>query len=337
MGLYDRDYFREEPGPAGPFGRGRQARSVVFWLIAINVGVFVIDLILEKPGAFYKPLERVGFFNTGLAINGLQLWRFLTYQFLHAGFFHLLFNMLALFFFGPLLEQWWGKRRFLAFYLLAGMGGAYVYALLTSFGVFQNSVPLGVRVGFQEGTLEIPTSLVGASGSIYGILIGAAVLYPHTRVMLLFPPIPLKLRTLAIGLIAFGVASIVLEQSGTRNLNGGGQAAHLGGALLGFFLIRNPHWLNFVGEQVSRTRASDRRGPVPANPGLKVVEAEEVKPAKKGFSLFGGQKKKPAARSAGKPTRTEIDAVLDKISAQGISSLSAQERAVLEKAQQDLK
>jgi membrane associated rhomboid family serine protease len=134
--------------------------------------------------------------------------------------------MFALYIFGTLIEQFLGRRRFLAFYLLSGIGGAVLYVILTVLGFF-------------DATAQATrTPLVGASAGIFGLLVAAAVIAPNATV-LIYGAIPMKLKTLAYVLLAIAVFTIF---SGGEN--GGGQAAHLGGAVVGFFLIRKPELLN---------------------------------------------------------------------------------------------
>lgn len=221
MAWYDRDYYRDSYRTS-QFGR-LSAWSITTWLIVINVSVFLLDGILAAPG-YIGPLFYWGYFSAATAIYDLQIWRFLTFQFLHGGLGHLFFNMLALYFFGPMIESYLGRRRFLAFYLLCGVAGALTYLLLWW---------LHILIAYAW----VP--LVGASAGIFGILVASAKLAPDTQVMLLFPPIPLRLRTMALILLGIAAATIVLGGP-----NAGGQAAHLGGALLGLALIVNPRWLN---------------------------------------------------------------------------------------------
>src|SRR5512135_1359627 len=116
MGFYDRDYMRTPLRPARP---AWWPKSITGWLIAINIAVFVLDAILARMGVRYilwvpteaglsalplPPLEGLGHFSEALAIERLQVWRFITFQFLHGGIEHLLFNMLALYFFGSMVE-----------------------------------------------------------------------------------------------------------------------------------------------------------------------------------------------------------------------------------------
>lgn len=246
MGIYDRDYYQSPRTRIAPLG-GMSMWSVNTWLIIINVAVFIVDRALYKFGYghylyipigrdasgqmefFRQPmmlLEYWGHFSAITAIDHLQLWRFITFQFLHAGIEHILFNMIALFFFGPLIEMYLGSRRYLAFYLLCGMAGAASY--LGLWGIH-------VLVGNPY------VSLIGASAGIFGVLIAGAMVAPQATV-LIYGIIPMQLRTMAWLLLAFAVYTVF-----TNGNNAGGQAAHLGGALLGFLLIKNQRVLNVFG------------------------------------------------------------------------------------------
>lgn len=267
MGVQDRDYYRDDPrrhpygvGVGGP-GVGSTVGSmkwwsVTTWLIVINIAVFVIDGLLGAANISYVRLvsyqgqvigvpmgfiERWGYFSVDTAIYGLQIWRWISFQFLHAGLGHIFGNMLGLYFFGPLIEAELGRRRFLAFYLICGICGPLVYCAFAF-------------TGFLETTAATP--LVGASAGVFGILIAAALTAPDIQVMLLFPPIPMKLRMLAWVLI--GIAAFTVFSEG---YNAGGEAAHLGGAAAGFLLIRNPRWLNWAEPDWLRTKLRSRRLP----------------------------------------------------------------------------
>jgi membrane associated rhomboid family serine protease len=151
---------------------------------------------------------------------GFMPWQALTYGFMHdeQNLFHLLFNMLALAMFGAQLEHIWGQRRFLTYYLVC-LGGAAVCQLLV--GAWTMS----------QGGMAYPT--VGASGAIFGLLLAYGMLFPHQRVMLLIPPVPMKARTLV---IVYGVIELLLGVTGT--MPGVAHFAHLGGMLFGWLLIR---------------------------------------------------------------------------------------------------
>ncbi|HEX4797272.1 MAG TPA: rhomboid family intramembrane serine protease [Humisphaera sp.] len=204
-----------------------QMWSITIWLVAINVAVYVVDQLSNQK------LTLWGAFSATTALHQFQLWRFLTFQFLHANNEHIIFNMIALYFFGPIVEDYLGRGRYLAFYLLCGVSGAATYMLL-------------MRICGHALDLTPDTPLVGASAGIFGILIASVRVVPDARVMLLFPPIPMKLRTVVWLFIGWAVLAILREIfriGNYANANAGGEAAHLGGALLGFILIRKPQLL----------------------------------------------------------------------------------------------
>jgi membrane associated rhomboid family serine protease len=217
MGLSDRQYQRRDPREGGGFFS--QLTPVVKWLLIANVGIYFLDLLLDKP------LRNFGAFAIQSAVFGGRIWEFLTFQFLHGSVGHVLFNSLGLFFFGPWMERWWGSKKFLFYYLLCGVGGGVFYTLLVVSRVLPG--------------IDFQTPLVGASAGIYGILVGVAVIAPNLRVSLYFPPIELSMRQLAIALLVISVGSILLRFGG----NEGGEAGHLGGAIAGFLLIRYPFLL----------------------------------------------------------------------------------------------
>ncbi len=280
---YNQDNFNS--GGGGGFGGRLSSASVVTWLLGINAIIFLLDGVLTS-GARTSAVSPSywGNFNLEQGLYGLQLWRWVTYQFLHHGFMHVLFNMIGLYFFGPMLEKWWGSRRFLAFYLLCGVSGAAVMTLLSF-------VPGLIFVG-------PTTSLVGASGSLFGILAGAAVLFPHQRVMLIFPPIPMTMRTMALLFMGLSFLSVM---AGTPNA--GGEAAHLGGALLGFILVKNPRWLNWA----------DRLSPSAIQDGVNKGRFE--------------RKRKQAVTD-----QAEVDRILDKVRDKGLASLTRKEKKTLNDA-----
>jgi membrane associated rhomboid family serine protease len=155
-------------------------------------------------------------------------WQLLTYGFLHGNLPHLFFNALALFQYGPAIEQAWGSRRFASYFLLSVIGS----------GVLQLLVVL-LRPG------EPAYPVLGASGGMYAVLLAYGVLFPHHRMMMLIPPIPMSARTMV---IVFGAASLLFGLTGT--VGGVAHFVHLGGLLVGWLLIR--FWLGPKGP---------RRGP----------------------------------------------------------------------------
>jgi membrane associated rhomboid family serine protease len=252
---------------------------VVKGLLIANTAIFFLDMFLGHP------FRNFGVFAIQSAIFEFRIWEFITFQFLHGSLGHLLFNCIGLFFFGPWMERWWGSRKFLIFYLLCGSAGAVFFTLLTFMGV----LPGGNYGG-----------LIGASAGLYGIFIGVAVIAPDLRVMLLIPPIELSMRQLAIAMLVISIGSILLKLGG----NEGGEAGHLGGAILGFILMRHPRLLG-------------------RDPDFKAI-----RPRQRGPFV---SKLRPRT-SLEMDQESAVDLILDKISREGFQSLTDAERDVLRKA-----
>jgi len=221
MGLYDRDYTREDYRYQPPKMRMAFPRMtpMVKKLLIINVVVFLLSFLIIRLGEFIFYWFSVYPATPGMC---LQLWRPITYQFLHGGFGHIFINMLVLFFFGPVLERLWGGRKFLTFYLVCGAVGGLCYPLL-------------VLVGWLDAG-----QLVGASGSILGILAAAAILFPNMRVYV-WGIFPVKITVLA---IIFAAISIITLLRPDLYENASGQAAHLAGMAAGAFYVLAESWRN---------------------------------------------------------------------------------------------
>ena len=189
-------------------------------LMIANVVVFLLQGLLGDMALasfMLWPMD-AGEYNPASNALSFMPWQLLTYGFMHGSFAHLFFNMLALFMFGAPLEHTWGNRRFLTYFLVC-VAGAGVLQLIVGWWVTSNGGP------------AYPT--LGASGGVFGILLAYGMLFPNQRVMLLFPPIPMKARTLV---IIYGLIELTLGVSGLQP--GVAHFAHLGGMLFGWLLIR---------------------------------------------------------------------------------------------------
>ncbi|WP_043091004.1 rhomboid family intramembrane serine protease [Xanthomonas sp. SHU 166] len=189
-------------------------------LLIANVVVFLLQQPFLLGDATFEPfmLWPIGVFDAFSPGENFQLWQLLTYGFLHGNFPHLLFNMLALYMFGGPLEQTWGNKRFLTYYLVCVVG-AGLCQLLVGWWMLSN------------GNEPYPT--LGASGGIFGLLLAFGMLFPNQRVVLLFPPIPMKARTFV---IVFGALELLMGFTGWQP--GVAHFAHLGGMLFGWLMIR---------------------------------------------------------------------------------------------------
>ena len=199
-----------------------QIPTVTKNLVAINILMFIATLINENfmvanfamfypASPFFKP------------------WQILTHMFMHGGFWHIFFNMYSLLMFGSILERSLGPKKFLIFYFVTGLGAV---ALHTGVEWMQARVFIanGATQAYQQ-LLVTPT--LGASGAIYGVLIGFAMLYPQARLTLIFPPIPMTAKWLV---IIFAAIELFSGINGIQD--GVAHFAHLGGMLFGWLLIR---------------------------------------------------------------------------------------------------
>lgn len=183
-------------------------------------------------------LDYWGHFSTAKVFFGLEVWRFVTFQFLHANVVHLLFNLIGLWFVGSLVEDYLGARRYAAFYLVCGIFGAIFYLLLN----FVGNLAMGLQISAAQQVPfllfdSVHTPLVGASAGIFGVLVAAAFIAPYERVWVLgVIPVPMRL---AVGLF-LGLALLNLTLG---SANAGGEAAHVGGAIAGYFFVRRMHLL----------------------------------------------------------------------------------------------
>jgi membrane associated rhomboid family serine protease len=332
MGIYDREYYRREgPSFLGAFAiRGQVCK----WLIIINVAVFVVQVISESQGPLRQLLHIEQFTDTFDLQTGVrpsvdqfrrsqpgardftdeeirehiqsryppgvlqgQVWRLLTYAFLHSTIgmpFHILFNMLFLWWFGSDMEDLYGPREFLAFYLVSAVLGGVAYVLT------------------QVAGISPPGPCIGASGAVTAVLTLCAIHYPHRKILLFFMlPIPLWLLVvLQVAQDAFGLLS--------GNTGGTAVSVHLGGALFAFaYYQRNWRLLNLW---TSVRDWAKRR----SQPRLRVYREESVRPAAPVLSS--------SLPDVDEQMEAKVDSVLEKVARFGKDSLTDSERQLLLRA-----
>ena len=222
-------------------------------IIIINIVVFILTYVLQTDmmyrylAAFY-PFSP--FFHS---------WQIITHMFMHGSFLHILFNLMTLYSFGPVLEQVLGDKKYVILYFVSGLGAFFLFNLWNFVEVEQIKSSLqnlgfdlagymnGESVSFKgnsEAVLEqqglvsklqsiISVPMVGASGAIFGVIAAFATLYPDAKIMLMFIPVPVKVKYLMPVVI---IVSIYLGVTG--NAGGIAHLAHVGGALVGFILAK---------------------------------------------------------------------------------------------------
>ena len=202
-------------------------------LLIINVLCFFGMLVAKRYGIDVENLLGLHFF----LASDFNLSQLISYMFMHANFQHIFFNMFAVWMFGRVLEQGWGPKRFLTYYLICGIGAGLIQELVQyleyAFTLSNyDSVNLGIAGGIipMEEYLNMMTT-VGASGAVYGILLAFGMLFPNSQ-MFIFPlPFPIKAKYFVIG---YAVLELFLGLGGG---DGVAHFAHLGGMLFGLILI----------------------------------------------------------------------------------------------------
>lgn len=290
--------MRKAPFRSGPKRKGAGV-SVVKLLILTNVVIFIMQCLNPPTYNTMGYMVRYGLFTEHFALISTQVmkgqvYRLVTSMFLHGGFFHLFFNMYGLFLFGTLLEQRIGKKHFLIMYFISGTLGSILWVATN---------------------MHSPTPCIGASGALFGVIISTAMFFPDLKIMLLIPPIPMKLKTFA---IVFVLLDIFLEFSKVAEGTFWGNIAHLvhiGGAVGGFLYIRT-----LFRQQIAWGIL----------PGFKKNKHSSSYEVSSGWSMGSTN------GSDNRVTQKELDRLLDKISVSGINSLSAEEEDTLRRAREQM-
>jgi membrane associated rhomboid family serine protease len=194
--------------------------SVVNTLLVINGLVFLAELINAGPLIELFALWPYGLLAASGPQDGGYLfrpWQMVTYAFLHGSIMHVFLNMYALWLFGSRLEDVWGGRRFGVYYFTCVLGAAFTQLVVSEIALLQG---------------EPAYPVLGASGGVFGVLLAFGLLFPETRLILLFPPVPIKAKWFALG---YGAVELIAGVTGT--VEGVAHFAHLGGMLTGWLLL----------------------------------------------------------------------------------------------------
>lgn len=293
----------------------KHSDNSLYKLIAINILVFFVVLVFRVfmtiggLGNVYSTVLSYLMMPASLPRLATQPWSIFTYMFLHEGIFHILFNMLFLFWFGQLIHQFLGSRKLANLYILGGLAGAVFYVLIYNLApYFSQSVGSSL--------------MLGASAGVFAIVVGAATLSPNTTFFLLLLG-PVKIKYIAI-------FYVIISFANSAGANAGGELAHLGGALLGYLYIvqlrRGNDWglpVQKVGiffEDLFSRRKSN----------VKVSYRKAKTTSGGGFSSFKkSSKSTPFPANSGEATQEEIDKILDKIADRGYEALNKEEKRKL--------
>ncbi len=282
----------------------QQSDNALTQLIVINLIIFAVLVILNVFSTILGFSEVFGWVYGQFSIPPkfsdflTKPWTLITYSFAHSlrDIFHILFNLLFLYWFGRLISEYLGSQKVVNLYILGALAGGILYL------IFYNLIP------FFAQRVDSVSGMVGASAAVYAIMIGAATLLPNYSIHLIFLG-PVKIKYIA----AF---YIFISFMGSVGANAGGNIAHLGGAFIGFFYIKQLQNGLDLGRPVQAFLDFFR--------GL-------INPSKKIKVSFKAEKPKNTSQesSSNAPSQQEIDEILDKIADKGYESLSQNEKQKL--------
>lgn len=300
MGINDRDYVRKE-GPSF-LGSFVERGTICKWLIGINVVVFIVQLLTSDPGGS-GPFTQALLLDVNKAVFHGEVWRLITHAFLHApeNVLHIVFNMLFLWWFGTDVEDLYGPREFLTFYLSAAFLAGVIFSAAN-------------LMGFGGGTG------LGASGAIMAVVVLCACHYPTRTIrFMFFFPMPLWVLVL---IYIGGDAYTLLSRQETAV----GVGAHLGGAAFGFLYYRMNWRISPLFQGLWPNMNSWRRRVV--GPRLRVYREEQPEPIRTAVA---------SSNLDDDRIKVEMDAVLEKISRVGRANLSESDMEVLQRASEILR
>jgi membrane associated rhomboid family serine protease len=280
----------------------------LYKIIAINLLAFLVLMVLRVfltiggSESTYRGI--ISFFMMPAAIPQflMQPWTIITYMFLHEGFLHIIFNLLFLYWFGLLVQEYLGSRKLVNLYILGGVAGGLLYMILYNIAPYFSD-----RV---DGAL-----MLGASAGVYAIVVAAATLRPDTEFQLiLIGPVKIKYIAIFYVLVAF---------ANSAGANAGGELAHLGGAALGFIYILQLNKGVDLGKPVQAVGVFFEKL-FSQKPNVKVTYRRDRESARKNPT-----KSTSGTGSANRSTQEEIDRILDKIADKGYDNLTKEEKRKL--------
>lgn len=276
-------------------------------IIMINIIVFVLINVVRVFSSILQEFEIYNFFISQIALPSsigtflLKPWTLITYFFTHERFFHILFNMLFLYWFGKIIYEYLGNHKLINLYILGGIFGGLVYIL------FYNLIP------FYSNQVEI-SILIGASAGVFAVVVGAAAQMPDYTLFLMFIG-PVRIKYIALFYVLLSLFNI-------DGSNAGGELAHLGGALIGFLYIQQLKKGNDFGQPIMKFILWIKKIFTPGSRVHVSYKAEKGRKSSRKSNPSSAEKEKNISQD-------EIDKILDKISENGYESLTKDEKEKL--------
>ena len=294
-------------------------------LLIINLIAFLATLVLQMRGIDLADIGGLHFFMA----SHFHLYQLVTYLFLHASFMHILSNMFGLWMFGCVIENVWGPKKFLFYYITCGIGAGLLQEL-AQFGSFYMTVTEQVpdatlamvfEYGSQYASSLNAWTTIGASGAVYAVILAFGMTFPNERLFIIPFPFPIKAKWFVLGYVAIEFFSAI-----SSSADGVAHMAHLGGMLFGFLMIR--YWNRHPDSSFDRGRGQQffenlkrnfeqrRHNTTYENPNMHVERG-------------GGKEADREYNARKRQNQDEIDAILDKIRKSGYDSLTKEEKKKL--------
>ena len=290
-------------------------------LLIVNFLAFVATWVLELRGIDLTSLLGLHFF----LASDFHIYQFVTYMFLHGGLTHIFFNMFALWMFGNVIEQVWGSKKFIFYYICCGIGAGFVQEVV-QYGTYMYE-GLAAYQYVNTGSVQMTTdayinlwTTIGASGAVYGILLAFGMIFPNERLFIIPFPFPIKAKWLIVGYFAIELFSAMSAPG-----DGVAHMAHLGGMLFGWILIR--YWKNHP----DSSQRFDRNNGMEFFDRMKRKFDERQHASRMKAEHTDNSRRETDEEFNARQHRNqeEIDAILDKIRKSGYDSLTKEEKQKL--------
>lgn len=282
-------------------GNGLNQIIIINVVVFVTLKIFQVFLTLSGNADIYMLISQQLFLPSALQEFIYKPWTLITYAFSHEDFFHIIFNMIFMYWFGMIITEFIGSKRFISLYVLGALAGGIMYLIL------YNTVPYFAS--------KVSTSvLLGASGGVYAVVIGAATLLPDYTFYLLFLG-PVRIKFIALFYVFLSFAQSI-------GPNAGGNLAHLGGALIGFVFVWQLRKGNDLGKPITWILTSV---------GSIFKPKSNIKITYRHTNFEKPTVKNPSNEDI---SQAEIDTILDKISKYGYEKLTKEEKQKLFKASQ---